>query len=124
MLDLCFDLLEGSELPESSFIGVTLLVGGTVISGDMITEVGYYKGIAEGLESNPSNSETNKAYAVGKGLKDAIDEITASKPQRDRIFLKDPVVWVSPNSAISFMGNFLALRTDSIDGFMWGKYGS
>jgi hypothetical protein len=126
LLDLCLDLIYLSE--NSNSIGVTLLVGGTLISGDLITKISYYKAVAELLESVKCDSEIDKANVLGKSMKDAIEKVGTAKhsqkgspkAEKNEIYLKNIKIWAHSNSPISANNGLLALQTDAVNGFMWG----
>jgi hypothetical protein len=126
LLDLCITLVNLSEKPNS--IGVTFLVGGNIISGDLINSITYYEAIAKILESTTSDSDIDKANIVGASIKAAIDKArtpkqpqeNSQKTERDEIYLKNLIIWTPDNLPISYGNGFIALRISAIDGFMLG----
>lgn len=108
MLDRCLDYINRSG--ESSSIGVTLVMGGALISGNLIHPMAYFKSIIATLpdRSEPSNEDI-------KRLKPS--EITLENTRE--IFLKNVRVLSSPHQTV--IDQPIAMSIDSIDGFIFGN---
>lgn len=126
MLDMCIDLVNMSQDPNS--IGVTLLVGGSFISGDLINKITYYKILGRELESANCVSDTDKANLIGECInislkeRETLNESAQEKQEFERgeIYLKNIKILTGLNFPISFNNGLLALSADAIEGFIWG----
>ncbi len=123
ILDLCLDLMKsfGEEFSTSA----TLFVNGSVISGDLIHPMVYFRGVADILET--SSGEISRR--LGKTFRESVEKAakTPIQPEEegntvepDVIYLKNITLWNAPNTMV-IERSFLVLRIDSIDGFIWGS---
>jgi hypothetical protein len=108
MLNRCLDYLNRSG--ESNSIGVTLIMGGTTISGDLIHPIAYNKAIMALLprESEPSEDDIKRLKTSETTLKGS-----------NEIFLKNAIV-ISPLPQTT-IDQPIAIRIDAIEGFIFGK---
>jgi hypothetical protein len=121
MLDVCLNIID--ELGESASLGVTLLISGSVISGDLIHPFAYYKAEAAKLDSLVTDPNSKIASKI---INEKIEEEKANpSPQdegteRDLIYLMNPTIRQS-NVSILLNNSVIALRIDAIDAFLFGK---
>lgn len=107
MLDLCLDRI--NQLGEFGSITITLIIGSAVISGDLIHPVAYFKAV---------NASLSRAYGLP-------EENAQAKPPKsspteiEEIFLKNATLWRP--GPVNSIDEPVALRMDSIDGFILGK---
>ena len=108
-----------------SSIPITVIVKGIAISGNLINEVAYLNGIAGSLKSIIDDEISKKIGTrieesiASMEMAERIGQVKTGSERRD-LFLSDPKIWTSPKSYIKNDSGFIALRTDSIDGFMLG----
>ena len=124
MLDLCLSLMD--ETGESFCISVTLFVGGTIISGDLIHGAAYYRAQAEKLDSL-IDKQNSKMFSnlIEEMIRESVEKSkTSDQPEeteRDEIHLKNLKILHSP-IPITFSNSFMvAFRIDAIDGFVLGR---
>ena len=126
MLDLCFTLMD--ETGESFSTDAMFFVDGVIVSGTIIHPVAYIKGLAETMKSSDDPDST--AELIGKMMTEAIEK-KLNQPldqpheeideiERAEIYLMNVKIW-NPPGTLNINNTFLALRIDSIDGFMWGE---
>jgi hypothetical protein len=103
---------------------VTLFVGGTIISGDMIHQDAYLRAMADLLElpiGDPQSIDAGKKLSgmIRETLK--IAKSAESREDTKEVFLKNAKIWSPPNSSTPYINGLVAFRLDAIDGFMWGE---
>ncbi|MCX6680745.1 MAG: hypothetical protein NTX42_10345 [Methanothrix sp.] len=129
VLDWLFGLV--NDLDGKLSTGVTLFVNGTVISGDLIPPSDYFKGIAETLETSPSEPGSIEiANIMGKSLRESVEKAANVSDHPDEkdgteksdvIYLKNISLW-SSSRTVTVTKSFLVLRVDAVDGFFLGKF--
>ncbi|VVB63530.1 Uncharacterised protein [uncultured archaeon] len=127
LLNLCLSIMK--EAGESFRVGVTLFVGGTIISGDLIHPRAYYRatlGMLDTLVEEP-NSKIASNF-IEELIKESIEESKSAKQssnknqegEQDEIHLNNiKIMYMSV--PIVYNNAFVAIRVDAIDGFVLGK---
>jgi hypothetical protein len=122
VLDSCLDLIKENKGAYS--INITLLVNGSIISGELIHLAVDLKGVADLLTISQDGMEvSDTAKIMAKSFRNIAEEILqnpkASEVDDEAIYMKSVVFWCQPNSN-AIEKSFLVLRKDAIDGFAWG----
>jgi hypothetical protein len=133
MLDINFCVLKiiADELDETGSVGVTLFVGGSVLSGDLISPKTYFKEITkqyESAECDPKLNEISKLInkQLGEIFAAAIEKAALSKSTQeeplegDTIYLKNIKMWTPHTSPLAYNNALMELHVDAIDGFILG----
>lgn len=127
-----FDTILGlrNDIGESFSSGITLFIGGIIISGDLIHPIAYYRLVADVLESSQGDStsmiiSSRLSQSIREGVESAKGELKSrtdsySINKIDEIYLKNVKILRPPNDIV-YNNAALALRIDAIDGFIWGR---
>lgn len=99
-----------NQAGEASSIGITLLIGSMVISGDLIHPATYFKAVLATL--SPVEGQI-------KGIAEKMEVPETTPKNASEIFLENAKIWKPiPQDTID---NPIAISIDSIDGFIFGK---
>ncbi|WP_367357880.1 hypothetical protein [Methanothrix sp.] len=132
MLKLNLGLLEVMDkCAETASIGITLFVGGSILSGDLISAKEYIKEVVKRYESAKTDHRLNEINQLinkqmGETISNALDKAIHSPPppeekqEIDAIYLKNIIVWTPHNVPVPYNNALMELSMDAIDGFILG----
>ena len=100
-------------------IGVTLYVGGILVSGEMINDREYLAGVGQAFVAAGDARPSNYATQLGRVLADAAGRATTQARGHRFINLKNVRV-LSPGSPLIPSNGFWRGSAASIQGYSWG----
>ena len=123
---LILNLLETimGQSGEKFSTAVTLFVGGTIISGDMIHPYAYLNAMADLMTlptGDPKSIESGRI--ISKMIKSTIEEAKSVSPPKitsKEIYIKNAKIWNLEQTSTPIVNKLVALRIEGIDGFMLG----
>jgi hypothetical protein len=113
-------VIDAVEMNEGFTLGITLYVGGVMVSGTMISYRTYLEGVGKTFQTAGEGSPSAYATQLGKMISDAASHGGHARATGHRFINLEGVRVLSPGSPLMPSNGFWRGSAAAVDGYAWG----
>ena len=112
-------VIDAIEHNDGFHVGVTLYIGGILVSGEMVSDREYLTGVGKAFVAAGDGSPSSYATQLGRALSEAAGRATSQVGGHRFINLRNVRV-LSPGSTLMPSNGYWRASAGHVDGYSWG----